>query len=197
MDAGSVFLVVLAGLFLIGVTIAGAAGFVAYRILRAIVRRVRPVRRIQRGTLRYQTLSGPAGRRQLHLLRWQLRNSIEATQRSLAVAGQCSQRVGDLPYITQTLTFAAGALDRQLSVAAKDPDPAVQGMYANNLSAHVNQVVQTASGVRQALARTAQPMTDLDLTELTRRLALEARLLDNWSATYSRLGHPRREEFLA
>jgi hypothetical protein len=81
-------------------------------------------------------------------------------------------------------------VDRQLAVAERDPDRGIQRVYAQTLGVQVEQILQTSTGVRQALARTSQPMTAVDISELTRRLDVEAKMLDNWAATYTQLGRP-------
>ena len=61
-------------------------------------------------------------------------------------------------------------------------------MYAQTLGVQVEQIAATATGVRTALARTAQPTGRRIMACLARRLDIEAKMLDNWSATYTQLG---------
>ncbi|MBG0740162.1 hypothetical protein IV500_12305 [Paeniglutamicibacter antarcticus] len=190
MDAATVLLILL----LIIVVVVGAgvttAGVLLYRGGRGVARRVAPVSRARRGALVYRTRSSDPQRRGLAVTRLQLQDSLAATNRSLSVAVDSRQQVGNLGYIVQTLNHAGSVLDRQLAVAEKDPDPAIQRLYAQTLGTQSGQVLHTCAGVRQALARTSQPMTAVDISTLTRRLDVEAKVLDNWAATYTRLGNP-------
>ncbi len=192
MDPGSVLLIVLLGIVVAFAAAAITAGILLYRGARGLVRRTAPGARARRGALTYRARTGTPQRRGLAATRLQLQDSVGATNRSLGVAVDSRQHVGNLGYIVQTLNHAASVVDRQLAVAEKDPDPAVQHAYAQTLGAQTEQILQTAAGVRQALARTSQPMTAVDLSELTRRLDIEAKMLDNWATTYLHLGthHP-------
>ncbi len=190
MDAGSVLLILLLLIVVVvgaGVTVGGV---LLYRGGRSVARRVAPVSRARRGALIYRTKSPDPQRRGLAVTRLHLQDSLAATNRSLAVAVDSRQHVGNLGYIVQTLNHAAGVLDRQLAVAEKEPDPAIARVYAQTLGTQSQQVLHTCAGVREALARTSQPMTAVDISALTRRLDVEAKVLDNWAATYTRLGNP-------
>ncbi|WP_434615733.1 hypothetical protein [Arthrobacter sp. A5] len=191
MDPGSVLLIVLLGILLMFLAAAITAGILLYRGARGLVRRAAPGARARRGALIHRARTGTPHRRGLATSRLRLQDSLAATNRSLGVAADSRQHVGNLGYIVQTLNHAAHVVDRQLAVAEKEPDPDVQRAYAQTLGAQTEQILQTAAGVRQALARTSQPMTAVDLSELMRRLDIEAKMLDNWTATYTRLRYPQ------
>ena len=136
--------------------------------------------------VRAQSTGGPLGdvmKQRIHL-----QESLDATQRSLAVAQSTRQYTGNLDSIFRTLKQAGTALEHQLLVAQKEPDPAVQAAYAKTLGGQVEQITRTSAGVRNALAAAAAPMTDVDVRDLTRTLEIEAAMLKNWSATYTDLG---------
>lgn len=136
--------------------------------------------------VRAQSTGGPLG--DVMKQRIRLQESLEATQRSLAVAQSTRQYTGNLDAIYRTLQQAGAVLEHQLLVAQKEPDPAVQAAYAQTLGGQAEQVIQTSAGIRSALAAAAAPMTDVDVKDLTRTLEIEAAMLKNWSATYTDLG---------
>lgn len=189
MDAGTVIMIVALAAMAMVTALLVFLGIVVTRSTRALVRRSRPsVQQARRHLLnvRAQTARGPA--RELMTLDISLHDSLEATRRSLEAALATRQHVGNLEAIVGTLGQAGALVGRQLVVARKDPDQAVQRIYVQTLGAQVAQITATAAGVRTALAKTAQPMTTVDLGTLTRRLEVEAAVLQTWSATYNGLG---------
>ncbi len=136
--------------------------------------------------VRAESTSGPIGEILRH--RVALQESLEATRRSLDVAQGTGQYTGNLPSIFATLEQAGAVMEHQLLVAQQEPDPAVQGVYAKNLAGQVEQITQTAKGVRNALASAAAPTEHADLKDLSRTLEIEAAMLSNWSKTYTELG---------
>jgi len=191
MDAGTVLLIILLGIVAVGGTTALILGTLLFRVGLLVARRTAPgAALMRRGVLQFRAQSGPQQRRELAGMRLRLRDSLAATGRSLGVAMDSRQHIGNLAYIVRTLEHAGSVVDRQLAVAERDPDRGIQRVYAQTLGVQVEQILQTASGVRQALARTSQPMTAVDISELTRRLDVEAKMLDNWAATYTALGRP-------
>lgn len=189
MDAGTVLLIILLGVVAVAGLAAILLGTLVIRVGLLVARRAAPgAVLMRRGVLQFRAQTGPEQRRELAAMRLRLRDSLAATARSLGVAMDSRQHIGNLAYIVRTLDHAAGVLDRQLAVAEKDPDRSIQRVYAQTLGVQVEQILQTSTGVRQALARTSQPMTAVDVSELTRRLDIEAKMLDNWSATYTQLG---------
>lgn len=117
-----------------------------------------------------------------------LSESLEATRRSLAVAQSTGQYTGNLDSIFGTLAQAGAVVEHQLLVAQQEPDPAVQALYTKTLGVQVDQITQTAAGIRNALASAAGPTGTADLKDLTRTLEIEATMLQNWSKTYTELG---------
>lgn len=191
MDPGSVLLLVLLGILVVGAAAAITAAILLYKALRRFLERPLPgTVTVRRSVLKVRATAGRAGTRQLAGLRLDLQDALAATFRSLHVAHETRQHTGRLDSIVRTLNDAAAVVDRQLSVAQKDPNPAVRGVYAQTLGVQVGQIVSTATGVREALAGTSAPMTVVGLPGLTQRLEVEAQMLRNWSATYNRLSYP-------
>ncbi|MCQ9164813.1 hypothetical protein [Arthrobacter sp. STN4] len=189
MDFGTavliIALVVIAVVLGVGITLA----VLISRGVLGLVNRSRPrYEQARRNALkvRAQATGGPLG--DVMKQRIRLQESLEATQRSLAVAQGARQYTGNLNSIFGTLRQAGTVLENQLLVAQSEPDPAVQAAYAKTLGGHVDQVVQTSTGIRSALAAAAAPMTDVDFKDLTRTLEIEATMLKKWSATYTDLG---------
>lgn len=137
--------------------------------------------------VRAESTSGPVG--EILRQRVSLQESLEATRRSLDVAQGTGQYTGNLASIFATLEQAGAVMEHQLLVAQQEPDLAIQGAYAKNLSGQVEQITQTAKGVRSALASAASPAGGSDLQDLTRTLEIEATMLKNWSKTYTDLGN--------
>ncbi|WP_125613952.1 hypothetical protein [Specibacter cremeus] len=190
MDSGTVILVI--ALVIIALVVGGIVT-VAVLVSRGVVGLVRwskpGLERAKFEALKVRAQSGTGPSSALMGLRIHLREALEATARSLDVANSAQQYTGNLEPIVRTLQQAGAAIEQQLVVAQKDPDPAIQTMYAQTLGAHVKQIMTTAAGVRNALAATARPLTDVDLAAVTRKLDIEAQMLRNWSQTYTELGN--------
>ncbi|WP_427015599.1 hypothetical protein ACQCSX_12290 [Pseudarthrobacter sp. P1] len=189
MDPGTVLLVVLLAIVAMAGGVFITLAILLSRGIHTVARASKPgVDKLRRQALKVRAQTGAGPGRELASLRVRLLEALEATERSLGVAMDSRQHTGNLPEILKTLQHAGSVVERQLAVAAKDPDPAIQKVYAQTLGVQVEQISATATGVRTALARTAQPMADTDIGALARRLEIEAKMLDNWSATYTQLG---------
>ncbi|MCZ2401839.1 hypothetical protein IV498_01235 [Paenarthrobacter sp. Z7-10] len=188
MDPGSVILIVILILVLVVVGTVTAGGLLLYKGARGVARRAAPsAETVRRGVLRVQARAASGSRGELAGMRSTLADSLSATRRSLDIARESDQHTGNLAHIVQTLDEAGAIIDRQLAVAEKDPDASIQQLYAQTLGAQVEQILQTSTGVRQALATSTQPMAPVDLDELTRALSSEAKLLEHWARTYAQL----------
>jgi hypothetical protein len=189
MDPGTVFLII--SLVIIAIVL-GAGITIAVLVSRGVLGLMKlskpKIESAKRTALkaRAQTTAGPLG--DVMKQRVHLQESLDATQRSLAVAQSTRQYTGNLDAIFRTLQQAGAVLENQLAVAQREPDPAVQAAYAKTLGGQVEQVAQTSKGIRSALAAAAAPMTDVDVKDLTRTLEIEATMLKNWSTTYTDLG---------
>ncbi|WP_026556090.1 hypothetical protein [Arthrobacter sp. 35W] len=189
MDPGTVLLIVLLAIVAMAGGVAITLAVLVSRGLYSVARASKPgVDKLRRQALKVRATTGAGPARELAAMRVKLLEALESTDRSLAAAAGARQHTGNLPAIVGTLRSAGAVVERQLAVAAKDPDPAIQKVYAQTLGVQVEQIAATATGVRTALARAAQPAGDADLGDLARRLDIEAKMLDNWSATYTQLG---------
>ncbi|MBP2412472.1 hypothetical protein JOF48_001271 [Arthrobacter stackebrandtii] len=184
-----VFIVILVVIALVVVAIV-TGGVMLSRGVLGLVKKGKPkYESAKRSALkvRAESTSGPVG--EILRQRVSLQESLEATRRSLDVAEGTGQYTGKLPSIFATLEQAGTVMEHQLLVAQQEPDLAIQGVYAKNLAGQVEQITQTATGVRKALASAAAPAGDSDLQDLTRSLEIEATMLKNWSKTYTDLGN--------
>lgn len=189
MDGGTVFLIIVLVIIAVVVGVGVTLAVFISRGVTGLVRVSKPKYQIAKRNalkIRAESTSGPTG--EILKQRIRLQESLEATARSLAAAESTSQYTGNLPAIFRTLQQAGGVLETQMMVAQQDPDRAVQAAYAKTLGAQLEQVTHTATGIRNALASAASPLTDADLKDLTRTLEIEATMLKNWSKTYTELG---------
>lgn len=189
MDPITAVLVVI--LVIIAIVVGGAVtmGVLARRGVLGLIKLSKPkYESAKRSALkaRAEASSGPVA--EILKQRVALDEALEATRRSLDVAQATGQYTGNLDSIFNTLQQTGTVMEHQLLVAQQEPDPAVQGLYAKTLGVHVEQITQTAKGVRNALASAAAPTGDVDLKDLTRTLEIEAAMLKNWSTTYTDLG---------
>lgn len=189
MDFGTVFLILMLVIIAIVVGVAIVMGVLIRRGVLGLMKISKPkYESAKRNALkaRAETSTGPVA--EILKQRVALAESLEATRRSLAVAQSTGQYTGNLEQIFNTLQQTGAVMEHQLLVAQQEPDPAVQGLYSKTLGVQVEQITQTAKGVRNALASAAAPTGDVDLKDLTRTLEIEATMLKNWSATYTDLG---------
>ncbi|NVM93587.1 hypothetical protein [Arthrobacter wenxiniae] len=189
MDFGTVILIIALVAIAVVVGVGVTLAVLISRGVLSLVNKSKPKYELAKRNafkVRAQSTAGPLG--DVMKQRIRLQESLEATQRSLAVAQSTRQYTGNLDSIFGTLRQAGTVLENQLLVAQREPDPAVQAAYAQTLGGQVAQVIQTSTGIRSALAAAAAPMTDVDVKDLTRTLEIEATMLKNWSATYTDLG---------
>jgi hypothetical protein len=178
-------LVIIAIVLAVAITL----GVLVYRGALTLANRSKPrIEYAKRRALkmRAESSSGPVA--DILKQRVALQESLESTGRSLGVAQATGQYTGNLGSIFTTLQQAGAVMEHQLVVAQQEPDPAVQALYAKTLGVQVEQINQTARGVRNALASAAAPAGDVDMKDLTRTLEIEAAMLRNWSKTYTDLG---------
>lgn len=189
MDFGTVFFILMLVIIAIVLGVAVTIGVLVRRGVVGLVKISKPkYESAKRSALkaRADASTGPVA--EILKQRVALAESLEATRRSLGVAQSAGQYTGNLESIFNTLQQAGSVMENQLVVAQQEPDPAVQSLYAKTLGGQVEQVTQTAKGVRNALASAAAPSGDVDLKDLTRTLEIEATMLKNWSTTYTDLG---------
>ncbi|MFQ4148631.1 hypothetical protein AAGW05_08040 [Arthrobacter sp. LAPM80] len=190
MDFGIVFLILMLVIIAIVVGVAITLGVLISRGALGFVKFSKPkIESAKRSALKVRAESSFGPVADILKQRVALQEALDATRRSLAVAQSTGQYTGNLEAIFTTLQQTATVMEHQLLVAQQEPDRAVQAVYAKTLGVQVEQVTQTATGVRNALASAAAPAGDVDLKDLTRTLEIEAAMLKNWSRTYTDLGH--------
>lgn len=189
MDFGTVFLILMLVIIAIVLGVGITLAVLISRGVLSLVKVSKPkYESAKRSALkvRAESSSGPVA--EILKQRVALAESLEATRRSLNVAHGSGQYTGNLSSIFSTLEQTGAVMEHQLLVAQQEPDPAVQSLYAKTLAGQVEQITQTARGVRNALASAAAPAGSADLKDLTRTLEIEATMLANWSKTYTDLG---------
>lgn len=189
MDFGTVFLILMLVIIAIVLGVAITVGVLVSRGVLGLVKISKPkIDSAKRSALkvRAESTTGPVA--EILKQRVALSESLEATRRSLGVAQSTGQYTGNLESIFNTLQQTGTVMEHQLVVAQHEPDLAVQALYAKTLGVQIEQITQTAKGVRNALASAAAPRGDVELKDLTRTLEIEATMLKNWSKTYTDLG---------
>ncbi len=189
MDFGIVFLILM--LVIIAIVVGGAItlGILIRRGVVGLVKISKPkYESAKRSALRVRADSTTGALGEILQQRVVLQESLEATRRSLDVAQGTGQYTGNLESIVDTLQQTGAVMEHQLLVAQQEPDPAVQSLYAQTLGSQVEQIAETATGVRNALASAAASAGDIDVKDLTRTLEVEADMLQKWSKTYTDLG---------
>ncbi len=189
MDPGTVFLILMLVIIAIVLGVAITLGVLIYRGALSIAKISKPkIESAKRSVLKVRAESSTGPVAEILKQRVALQDALEATRRSLGVAQSTGQYTGNLESIFNTLQQTGAVMDHQLLVAQQEPDRAVQSLYAKTLGVQVEQITQTALGVRNALASAAAPAGDVDMKDLTRTLEIEATMLKNWSTTYTDLG---------
>lgn len=189
MDIGTVFLIIMLVIIAIVVGVGITLAVLVSRGVLGLAKMSKPkIESAKRSALkvRAETSAGPVGA--ILKQRVALADSLDATRRSLGVARSTGQYTGNLESIFATLEQAGTVVEHQLLVAQQEPDASIQAVYAKTLGVQVEQITQTATGVRNALASTGAPAGSADLKDLTRTLEIEATMLKNWSKTYTELG---------
>lgn len=188
MDGITAFLIIILVVIAIVVAVGVTAFLLISKGVKGLVKASTPkIKAAKRNALKVRAESTPGNLGAVLKHRVALQESLEATGRSLAVAQNSGQYTGNLEGIFRTLQQAGVVMDHHLAVAAQEPDSAVQGLYAKTLGAQVEQITQTATGVRNALAGAAASTNRADMADLTRSLEIEAKMLENWSKTYTDL----------
>lgn len=189
MEFGTVFLILSLVIVAIFLGVAVTLGILVSRGVIGLAKFSKPrIESAKRSALKVRAGSSTGPVAEILKQRVALQESLEATHRSLGVAQSTGQYTGNLESIFKTLQQTATVMEHQLIVAQQEPEPAVQALYAKTLSVQVEQITQTARGVRNALASAGAPTAEVDLKDLTRTLEIEASMLKNWSKTYTDLG---------
>ncbi len=153
-----------------------------------VVRRIRRSRKIRqsmrKGQLMMRVATGDPSRRQLARLRMQLQRSTEATERSLAAASGQGRPVGELPAVALNLSRAEQALDAQLHLAEREPDPQLRRILVPGMQKEVEQLCGLGSQLRQSVLETGHTVSAARLEQVGRHLAMELDALQTWNQSY-------------
>ncbi|EMY33784.1 hypothetical protein D477_013020 [Arthrobacter crystallopoietes BAB-32] len=176
-------------ILLIGGTVMLAFTLAAAVACWLVVRRIRRSRKIQRnmrkGQLMVRLATGDQSKRQLARLRLQLQRSTEATERSLTAASGQGRPVGELPAVALNLSKAEQALDAQLHLAEREPDPQLRRALLPGLQKQVEQLCGLGSELRQSVLQTGHSISTARMQQVGSHLAMELDALQTWNRSYN------------
>ncbi len=175
-------LAALAVAVLVLVLIAAITGWV-------IVRRLRRSGVFGRGLLQLRAQGLPAGPgRELAALRLSLEQATDYTAKSVALAQQAGRPVGDLPALTRRLLGVRSALDGELALLEREPDPARLRTVLPAARARTEEVTAAATRIRNALGQVEAADTGADMDALTADVSTEVNALQAGVASLRGLG---------
>jgi hypothetical protein len=176
-------------ILLIGGTVVLALGLAFALSFWLAVRRIRRSKKVRqsmrKGQLMMRVATGDPSQRQLARLRMQLQRSAEATERSLAAASGQGRPVGELPAVALNLSRAEQALDAQLHLAGREPDPQLRKVLIPGLRDQVQQLCGLASELRQSVLETGHTVSNAHMQQVGSHLAMELDALQTWNQSYS------------
>lgn len=176
-------------ILLIGGSVVLAFGLAFAVACWLVVRRIRRSKRIQRnvrkGQLMVRLATGDQSKRQLARLRMQLQRSGEATERSLAAASGQGRPVGELPSVARNLSKAEQALDAQLHLAEREPDPGLRSTLVPGLADQVRQLCGLGTELRQSVLETGHTVSQARMRQVGSHLAMELDALQTWNQSYT------------
>lgn len=175
-------ILLIAGTF---VLVLGLAFTLACWLVVRRIRRSRKMRqRMRKGQLMMRVATGDPSKRQLARLRMQLQRSSEATERSLAAASSQGRPVGELPAVALNLSRAEQALDAQLHLAGREPDPQLRRVLIPGLQKEVDQLCGLGAQLRQSVLETGHTVSTARLQQVGSHLAMELEALQHWNQSY-------------
>ncbi|MFH5821250.1 hypothetical protein [Georgenia sp. AZ-5] len=157
-----------------------AAGLVTWWL----VRRVRRSRAYRRGTLALRSVAGDRTSRHLARQRLILDRSVEATARVLGGAAAAGRPVGEMSAVADRLAEAARALDAELGLAEREPDPALRRSLSAGLDPRVAEHGRLSAGLRAAVLDARLSVGAVRLRGAADDLAVEAGALEAWGRSY-------------
>jgi hypothetical protein len=176
-------------ILLIGGTVVLALGLAFALSCWLVVRRIRRSKKVRqsmrKGQLMMRVATGDPSKRQLARLRMQLQRSAEATERSLAAASGQGRPVGELPAVALNLSKAERALDEQLHLAEREPDPQLRKVLIPGLQNQVQELCGLASELRQSVLETGHTVSNARMQQVGSHLAMELDALQTWNQSYS------------
>lgn len=143
-----------------------------------IARRVRRSVVVGRGLLQLKAQGLPPGPgRELATLRLSLEQATDYTARSVALAQQAGRPVGDLPALTRRLLGVRSALDGELALLEREPDPARLRTVLPAARARTEEVTAAATRIRNTLGQVEAADTGAEMAALTDDVATEVNAL--------------------
>jgi hypothetical protein len=143
-----------------------------------ITRRLRGSAVVGRGLLQLKAQGLPPGPgRELATLRLSLEQATDYTARSVALAQQAGRPVGDLPALTRRLLGVRSALDGELALLEREPDPARLRTVLPAARARTEEVTAAATRIRNALGQVEAADTGAEMAALTDDVATEVNAL--------------------
>ncbi len=154
-----------------------------------ITRRLRRSAVVGRGLLQLKAQGLPPGPgRELATLRLSLEQATDYTARSVALAQQAGRPVGDLPALTRRLLGVRSALDGELALLEREPDPARLRTVLPAARARTEEVTAAATRIRNALGQVEAADTGVDMDALTADVSTEVNALQAGVASLRGLG---------
>jgi len=117
---------------------------------------------------------------------------VEQTHASVAAALEADSPVGELPSLVRRLTRAADALEAELGLLAREPDPAELNARLAAARARVGELGGAARRIRHAAAAARQGASDAGVAELTGDLDTELSALQAGVQALAQLDRPDR-----
>jgi hypothetical protein len=175
-------------ILLIGGAVVAAMGLAFAVTCWLVVRRIRRSgvvqRGVRKGSMVVRSVAADDAGRKLARLRMQLERSSEATVRSLAAADAQGRPLGDLPAVAANLARAERALDEQLHLAQREPNPQLRKTLVPGLSEQVERLSGLSAELRQSLLQNGHTVSTSQIERVSTHLALEVDALRTWNTAY-------------
>lgn len=168
-----------------------ALGLTTWLVVRK-VRRSGVIRRTKEsGLITARRLSSDASVRRLATLRRDLHRSMQATERSLAIARSAGNPVGDLPAVAADLHRAHRFLQDNIRIAEQEPNRQLRNAHTARFVQQADTLTGLSAELRQSLLQPGDDMSIGAARETGAHLKLELEGLQAWSTSYtSRPGNP-------
>jgi hypothetical protein len=173
---------------LVVLAVVGGLAILAWRRARRSGALDRGRRLLRRASLTVQAQAA----REVAGLRQQLAATVEQTHASVAAALEADSPVGELPSLVRRLTRAADALEAELGLLAREPDPAELNARLAAARARVGELGGAARRIRHAAAAARQGASDAGVAELTGDLDTELSALQAGVQALAQLDRPDR-----
>lgn len=182
---------IVAVFFVVFVAVGAYAAFKVVAAAKAGVdRTVAQARRaVEDTTLRAKRYTTPGAVGELAQLRLSLRASMRATQEVLQAGAHEDASLAEAVGLFERLSVHGRELDAELGRLEREPDRGALGGRLPELRERVGRVTHNADALRWAAQDRARQFADGELSDLSRRIDLEAGALRHWT-TESAVGGP-------